>query len=67
MLAQFFKSLYSVGIQLAPSKTFDWVSILSYFKVTNSINTIGTSIFSFWPWYYQVWLTTRPGNAGTIF
>jgi uncharacterized protein with von Willebrand factor type A (vWA) domain len=33
MLAHFFKSLYSVGIQLAPSKTFDWRSILSYFKV----------------------------------
>jgi hypothetical protein len=29
-------SLYSVGIQLAPSKTFDWMSILSYFRVPNS-------------------------------
>ncbi len=35
LLAQFFKSLYSVGIQLAPSKTFYWMSILSYFKVLN--------------------------------
>jgi hypothetical protein len=32
MLAEFFKSLYSVGIQLAPSKAFDWMSILSYFR-----------------------------------
>jgi hypothetical protein len=36
MLAEFFKSLYSVGIQLAPSKTFDRMSILSYYKVPNS-------------------------------
>jgi len=36
MLAEFFKNLYSVGIQVAPSKTFDWMSILSYFKVPNS-------------------------------
>jgi len=34
--------------------------ILSYFKVP-------TAIFSIWPWYYQVWLTTRPANVGTIF
>jgi hypothetical protein len=36
LLAQLFKRLYRVGIQLAPSKTFDWMSILSYFKVANS-------------------------------
>jgi len=36
MLAEFFKSLYSVGILVALSKTFDWISILSYFKVPNS-------------------------------
>jgi hypothetical protein len=35
-LAQFFKGLYSVGIQWAPSKSFDWMSILSYFKEPNS-------------------------------
>jgi len=29
VLAQLFKSLYTVGIQLAPSKTFDGISILS--------------------------------------
>ncbi len=32
MLAEFIKNLYSVGIQVAPPKTFDWMSILSYFK-----------------------------------
>jgi hypothetical protein len=26
----------TAGIQLAPSKTVDWMSIQSYFKVTNS-------------------------------
>jgi hypothetical protein len=31
-----FKSLYNVGIELAPSKTFDWMSIISYFKALNS-------------------------------
>jgi hypothetical protein len=36
MLAQFLTRLCSIGIQLAPSKTFDWMSILSYFKVANS-------------------------------
>jgi hypothetical protein len=36
MLAYFFNSLYSVGIQLEPSKTFDWMSILPYFKAPNS-------------------------------
>jgi hypothetical protein len=36
MLEPLLNRLYSVGIQLAPSKTFDWMSILSYFKVPNS-------------------------------
>jgi hypothetical protein len=36
MLAYLKKSMYSVGIQLAPLKTFDWMSILSYFKDPNS-------------------------------
>jgi hypothetical protein len=36
MLEPCFKHLFSVAIQLAPSKTFDWMSILSYFKVPNS-------------------------------
>jgi len=35
MLAEFFKNLYSVGIQVALPKTFDWMPILSYFKVPN--------------------------------
>jgi hypothetical protein len=30
-------------------------------------NTIGTVTFSIWPWYYQVWLPTRPVNAAQFF
>jgi hypothetical protein len=36
MLEPLLNRLYSAGIQLAPSKTFDWMSILSYFKVPNN-------------------------------
>ena len=66
VLAQLFKSLYTAGIQLAPSTTFDWISILFVCLGWIGENTIGTFTFSVRPWYSQVWLITRPGNAGTI-
>ncbi len=41
------------------------IDVLAYSN--GELNTIGTVIFSVWPWYCQVWLTTNPGNVGTIF
>ena len=54
VLAQLFKSLYTAGIQLAPSTTFDWISILFVCLGWIGENIIGTFTFSVRAWYSQV-------------